>query len=154
MTKIISALAEIIEKRVFFCQVGGMKQIRYHNIQVASILFIVFSITLFPGCTYKYHSFGYEKDKIQTLESGDQVSVLMKNYDTYKLQIIEVDQFALRGTDKQKQMVELPLSEIDVVQKLKADKKTLIIAGVTIAAAIAVTVTLINNPPCYFGSCP
>jgi hypothetical protein len=82
----------------------------------------VFSITLSPGCTYKFYSWGYEQDKIQTLESGDKVSVRMKNGDSYKLKIIDVGQFALRGTDKEEQMVVVPLSEIDMCFKRKVDR--------------------------------
>jgi hypothetical protein len=132
-----------------------MKLIRNHNTQIASILFMVFSITLFPSCTYKYHSFGYEKDVIQTLESGDRISVLMKDNQTYKLQIVEVDQFALRGTDKQNRIVELPLSEITVVQKLKADSKNIILIGGALAVATVLVIVFINTfeGPCIGGSC-
>jgi hypothetical protein len=94
-----------------------MKRIRHNNTSIASILFIAFSIILLPGCTYKFHSWGYEQDVIQTLESGDKVSVKMKNGDNYKLKIITIGQFGLRGTDKQKQVVEIPLSETDYVRK-------------------------------------
>ena len=99
-----------------------MLLIRNHKSKVASLLFIVFSITLFPGCTYKFYSWGYERDKIQTLETGDKISLRMKSGDRYYLKIINVGQFALRGIDKEEQLVEVPLSEIDMCFKRKVDR--------------------------------
>jgi hypothetical protein len=89
-------------------------------------------MALLPCCTYKFHSWGNELELIQTLESGDKVLVKMKDGDNYRLKFIEVDQFALRGTDNQKQIVELPITEVNVVQKLQADSKSLIAVGVCV----------------------
>ena len=130
-----------------------MKGIRDHNTRVALILFIVFSITLFPSCTYKFHSFGYELDTIQTLKSGDKVSVRKKGGEYYKLKIINLGQFALRGTDNQKQIVEIPLSEIDYVRKRKVDSKTVIIVGVSLAAVAAIIIYLSSSECGTYAPC-
>ena len=124
-----------------------MLRIRNNNTQVAWLFSLLFSLSLFPGCTYKFHSWGYELDVIQSIESGKYVSVAMKNGEHYKLKVIEVDQFALRGTDEQKQLVEIPLDEIDYVRERKVDSKTVIIVGISVAA-VAATIIYLSGSDC------
>ena len=131
-----------------------MLLVRYHITEIARILFIVFSINLFPSCTYKFHSWGYEQDVMQTLESGKHVSVRMINGDYHKLSVVELDQSTLTGTDEQKQMVVIPLSEIDFVRTREVDSKTVVIVGASLAA-IAFLIWYFSNlaAPCIGGVC-